>query len=70
MKLTDKQITLLIAGVISVAVLGLRLAFGYNNGFDWSKDPVTIFTQVTAFVMAIMGGNAVTSMMSKSNNAE
>lgn len=67
MKLTDKQITLLIAGAISVAVLGLRLAFGYNNGFDWTKDPVTIFTQVSAFVVAIMGGNAIASMMGKGN---
>lgn len=45
-------VTLAIAGLIAVGVLALRLAFGYQNGFDFEKDLTTILVQVVTFVGA------------------
>jgi hypothetical protein len=52
-------ITLAIAGLIAVGVLALRMAFAYNNGFDFEKDTATIFVQVGAFVVAVGGSAAI-----------
>ena len=49
-------ITLAIAGLIAVGVLALRLAFGYQNGFDFEKDLTTILVQVGAFVATVTVG--------------
>jgi type IV secretory pathway VirB2 component (pilin) len=57
--MTQSQITLCIAGIIAVAVLGLNLAFGYENGFDVRKDTVTILTQVASFVGVILGSKMI-----------
>lgn len=49
-------VTLAIAGLIAVGVLTLRLAFGYQNGFDFEKDLTTILVQVGSFVATVTLG--------------
>jgi hypothetical protein len=58
MKLPDKDspfwkhFPMLIATVLAAFILGLRMAFAYNNPFDETKDTVTILANVATFVGA------------------